>query len=599
MSETQNLTNRLGGMNPFSKHRKHRDEDDVGDDMSFDAVAGGGHSAQIIDAKKHSLRVSNALKSFLVGQKVLDERDAGFDSEEHTPALASLLTKSHIRVPASVVDRSFPLQDYFISSSHNTYLMAHQLYGSSNVDAYKVALRAGSRCVEIDAWDHDDNKDEPKVTHGFTLVSNIAFRTVCEAIRDAVDEETAEAARTGGPPPTPIVISLENHCNAYGQKRLVEILHEVLGPRLLRAPVEKDHEGTLYDAAKHIRLRDLGCKVVVIVEHHLQDERPDSDSSSSSDSSSDSSEDEEEKRAREEYKKKKKKTKNDKDSKEDGAIIPELAALGVYAQSVKPGNNSWFDPGELINAPHHHLINVSESGLRQHLPGHRHRIGTHNSKHLMRVYPKGTRISSNNLKPVPFWGIGAQICAMNWQKFDASMQINEALFSGTEGYVLKPAALREGAVGGAAGAGTRKKKLRLHAAGATDVPSRNKDDANDVRPYLSCVMVHPDDLKNEPPKRKTSAYKQRKLDLLRRGENPPASQPIWDEVLEWEYDDNELVFLRMLVKSDDSFARNPILGVASVRLLYVVPGWNFIELLDLKGRETKCSILVKFDIEDA
>ncbi|CAI4215484.1 unnamed protein product [Parascedosporium putredinis] len=531
MSETQNLTNRLGGMNPFSKHRKHRDEDDVGDDMSFDAVAGGGHSAQIIDAKKHSLRVSNALKSFL----------------EHTPALASLLTKSHIRVPASVVDRSFPLQDYFISSSHNTYLMAHQLYGSSNVDAYKVALRAGSRCVEIDAWDHDDNKDEPKVTHGFTLVSNIAFRTVCEAIRDAVDEETAEAARTGGP---------------------------LLPPS---APVEKDHEGTLYDAAKHIRLRDLGCKVVVIVEHHLQDERPDSDSSSSSDSSSDSSEDEEEKRAREEYKKKKKKTKNDKDSKEDGAIIPELAALGVYAQSVKPGNNSWFDPGELINAPHHHLINVSESGLRQHLPGHRHRIGTHNSKHLMRVYPKGTRISSNNLKPVPFWGIGAQICAMNWQKFDASMQINEALFSGTEGYVLKPAALREGAVGGAAGAGTRKKKLRLHAAGATDVPSRNKDDANDVRPYLSCVMVHPDDLKNEPPKRKTSAYKQRKLDLLRRGENPPASQPIWDEVLEWEYDDNELVFLRMLVKSDDSFARNPILGVASVRLF----------------------ILVKFDIEDA
>ena len=29
----------------------------------------------------------------------------------------------------------------------------------------------------------------------------------------------------------------------------------------------------------------------------------------------------------------------------------------------------------------------------------------------MRVYPKGTRISSNNLNPVPFWGVGAQISA--------------------------------------------------------------------------------------------------------------------------------------------------------------------------------------------
>ncbi|PKS05026.1 hypothetical protein jhhlp_008392 [Lomentospora prolificans] len=593
MSEAQNLANRLGGMNPFSKGRKRRDEDDAGDEMDLNAVAGGGHSVRVIDAKKNSLRVSNSLKSFLVKEKVLAEHDAGFDSAEHTPALASLLTKSHIRVPPSVVDRSFTLQDYFVSSSHNTYLVAHQLYGASNVDAYRVALRAGSRCVEIDAWDNDNNKEEPKVTHGFTLVSNIPFRTVCEAIRDVVDEEISEAAKTGSPSPTPILISLENHCDAHGQKRLVEILNETLGHRLLRAPIQKDNEGLDYDATKHVRLSDLGCQVVVIVEHHLQDEAPDSGSSSSSDSSSDSSGDEEDKKAREEYKKKKKKKK----STGSGVIIPELEALGVYAQSVKPGNNSWFDPGELINAPHHHLVNVSESSLRQHLPANKAKIAQHNSKHLMRVFPKGTRISSNNLQPVPFWGIGAQICAMNWQRFDASMQINEALFSGTEGYVLKPAGIRAGGSGLVTTG--RKKKLKLHAAGATDVPSPGTNDPKDLRPYLTCVLVHPDDLKNEPPKQKTSPYKQRKLDFLRRGDNPPPTEPIWDEVLEWEYEDSELVFLRMLVKSDESFAKNPILGVAAVRLLYLVPGWNFIELLDLKGRETKCSILVKFDIEDA
>jgi phosphatidylinositol phospholipase C delta len=578
-------------MNPFVKTKRHRDEDDAGDNMDINAVAGGGHSARVIDAKKSSLRVSNALKSFIVKENLLSEEHVGFDSEEHTPALVALLTKSHINVPSSVTDPSFTLPDYFVSSSHNTYLMAHQLYGSSNVDAYKTALRAGSRCVEIDAWDDDNNKDEPKVTHGFTLVSHIPFRTVCEAIRDIVDEEAVEAEKTGGPPAPPILISLENHCNAHGQRRLVEILNEVLDHRLLKAPVEKGSDGADYDPAQHIRLRDLQSKVAVIVEHHLQDEAADNSSSSESSDSSDSSDDEEHK-ARDEYKKKKK-------SSGSTVIIPELGALGVYAQSVKPGNNSWFDPGELINGPHHHLINVSESGLRQHLPAGNAKIATHNSKHLMRVYPKGTRIASNNLKPVPFWGVGAQICAMNWQRFDASMQINEALFSGTSGYVLKPASLREGGSGLATTG--RKKKLRLHVAGATDVPNpaKDKDDANELRPYVTCVLVHPDDHKNEPPKRKTSPYKQRKLNFLHRGDNPPPTEPVWDEVLEWEYDDSELVFLRMLVKNDKSFAKNPILGVAALRVMYLVPGWSFVEMLDLKGRETPCSVLVKVEVEDA
>ena len=84
-------------------------------------------------------------------------------------------------------------------------------------------------------------------------------------------------------------------------------------------------------------------------------------------------------------------------------------------------------------------------GLRaSHLPTHTDKISRHNAHHLMRVFPKGTRISSKNLHPVPFWGIGAQICALNWQTFGASMQLNEALFAGSEGFILKPAELRPG-----------------------------------------------------------------------------------------------------------------------------------------------------------
>ncbi|KAK5239783.1 hypothetical protein LTR40_014255, partial [Exophiala xenobiotica] len=189
------------------------------------------------------------------------------------------------------------------------------------------------------------------------------------------------------------------------------------------------------------------------------------------------------------------------------------------------------------------------------------------------------------------------ICALNWQTFAAPLQLNEALFSGSDGYVLKPAALRSGG-SGKLNTG-KKKRLRLHVAGASDVPIPSGREATDIKPYLTCTLVHPDDVDNEPPKRKTAHYKQHKLDFFHSGENPPANDPVWDETLEWEYEDNEMVFLRMLIKSDDSFARNPKLAVAAVRLLYVAPGWSFIRFLGLAGAETSCSLLVKFDVEDA
>jgi len=50
-----------------------------------------------------------------------------------------------------------------------------------------------------------------------------------------------------------------------------------------------------------------------------------------------------------------------------------------------------------------------------------------------------------------------------------------------------------------------------------------------------------------------------------------------------EYEDNELVFLRMLVKSDDSFAANPTLAVAAVRLVYAVGGWTLFVCWTLGG----------------
>lgn len=376
------LVSGIARLNPFSK-RSIIDDEDKGEAIDERTVAGGGHASRQSAITKSQLKVSRALRSFLAEEGILSAGAAGVDQDEPTQALKELLHQPHIHVPNEVLDRGYPLPDYFISSSHNTYLMAHQLYGESHASAYEAALYTGSRCVEIDAWDNDDNRDEPKVTHGYTLVSHIPFRQVCEVIREVIDKEAQDERDAA-----PIVISLENHCNTHGQLRLVQIIREVLDNRLLSKAVREKGTREQRSGDEHVTLAELENKVVLIVEYHLPNE-------DDTDSTSDSSEDEEQRAAHQQYREKKKTT-------NAGSIIPELAELGVYAQSVKPVNNSWYE-SVLDSAPHHHLINVSETALKSHMPVNNAKIAMHNSRHLMRVFPKGTRISSRNLAPVPFW----------------------------------------------------------------------------------------------------------------------------------------------------------------------------------------------------
>lgn len=132
----------------FSRKSKV-DEDDVGDVIDANTVAGGGHASRQSAITKDQLRVSSALKSFLVKEGIFDEADVGLDSEQPSPVLREFLNKPHLYVPPEVTDRSHPLPDYFISSSHNTYLIAHQLFGESSAIGYETALYTGSRCGNV------------------------------------------------------------------------------------------------------------------------------------------------------------------------------------------------------------------------------------------------------------------------------------------------------------------------------------------------------------------------------------------------------------------------------------------------------------------
>lgn len=58
-----------------------------------------------------------------------------------------------LRPIAGKKDLSKPITNYFISSSHNTYIgLGNQLSGEVSADAYREVLEGDCRCVEIDVW---------------------------------------------------------------------------------------------------------------------------------------------------------------------------------------------------------------------------------------------------------------------------------------------------------------------------------------------------------------------------------------------------------------------------------------------------------------
>lgn len=94
--------------------------------------------------------------------------------------------------------------------------------------------------------------------------------------------------------------------------------------------------------------------------------------------------------------------------------------------------------------PAHILINISESGLGALLPAALTDLVKHSNNYLRRVFPHGMRITSSNLNPITAaWSNGSQVAAMNWQVYDRGLELNEAMFVGSDGWVPKPAALGE------------------------------------------------------------------------------------------------------------------------------------------------------------
>uniref|UniRef100_A0A8C5D3W4 Phosphoinositide phospholipase C n=1 Tax=Gadus morhua TaxID=8049 RepID=A0A8C5D3W4_GADMO len=346
---------------------------------------------------------------------------------------------------ATCNDMTQPIPHYFIKSSHNTYLTAGQFSGVSTPEMYRQCLLSGCRCLELDCWKGKPPDEEPYITHGFTMTTEILFKDVIEAINES-------AFKTS---PFPVVLSFENHVDSYQQEKMANYCRTIFGDALLTEPLEKY---PLKPGQQIPSPSELMGKI--LIKNKKGHDKPAIVEQAPLPEVGDAATDPAAPGAPPEAPAGPVGSESEAVDLSDDVLLssPPLLSLpqGTAGQEVtayeamssivnyiQPNKFMSFENSKKKNKSYGISSFVETKGEAM-IAKSAVEFVEYNRRQMSRIYPKGTRMDSSNYNPQPFWNAGCQFVALNYQTMDFPMQLNMALFeyNGRSGYLLKHDVMR-------------------------------------------------------------------------------------------------------------------------------------------------------------
>ncbi|NWQ89878.1 PLCD4 phosphodiesterase, partial [Burhinus bistriatus] len=450
-------------------------------------------------------------------------------------------------------DMSQPLCHYFISSSHNTYLIEDQIRGQSSIEGYIRALKRGCRCLEVDCWDGPNG--EPMVYHGHTFTSKIPFREVVSTLGNSAEPSypvpswMLKGAGGAGP----------QQCGVPGDSKS----HGGSGhPKVSTSPSPTPQE------LKHKIL--LKGKKIGRLEDTLDGPRDEAPDVSDDDNGAEA---EEERR----------RVKVDSApiggtehgpalQKDKESLAQALSDCVIYCKSV---SFRGFQEARSHSRPSE-ISSLSEAKARKLIRDAGNEFVRHNTWQLTRIYPSGMRTDSSNYSPQEMWNVGCQIVALNFQTAGMEMDLCDGLFSqnGRCGYVLKPPFMRDKETlfnpsDSSSWEGPGPVTLTIQVISGQQLPKvANSKDGAVIDPLVR-VEIHgvPADQARQETK-----Y------IENNGFNPR-----WDETLQFQLHMPELALVRFVVEDYDKTSRNDFVGQFTLAFVNIKPGYRHIHLLSKDG----------------
>ncbi|KAF7849660.1 hypothetical protein BT93_L0417 [Corymbia citriodora subsp. variegata] len=470
-------------------------------------------------------------------------------------------------------DMTAPLSHYFIYTGHNSYLTGNQLSSDCSDVPIIRALQRGVKVIELDMWPNSD-KDDILILHGRTLTSPVTLVKCLKSIKEYAFVKS----------PYPVIITLEDHLTPELQAKVAEMATQIFGDTLYYPTAEYLAEFPSPESLKN--------RIIISTKppKEFLESKSSKDKSSISPTGTHSSEDEaggkETPDSTSEFDSDYR-SESDQDCEDTNASHrPEYRRL-ITIHAGKPKGS--LKEALRVLPDKVKRLSLSEHELEKATSSHGTDLVRFTQRNILRVYPKGTRVTSSNYNPHLGWMHGAQMVAFNMQGYGKSLWKMHGMFraNGGCGYLKKPEFLMRQGPNNEVHDPKREHivkktlKVRVYMGDGwhSEFSPTHFDTFSPPDFYTKVYIVG---VPTDNAKKKTKIIED---DWF----------PVWDEEFEFPLAVPELALLRIEVREYDRSEKDDFGGQTCLPISEIKTGFRAIPLYDKKGEKYKSvKLLMRF-----